>query len=217
MGTTNEHGKLIAAAAKAALAPLGCNQIGRSRTWISDERFWVILIEFQPSGWSKGSYLNVGASWLWRMQKGFAFDDGYRVADFIVFETPEQFAPLIADHAIRAAEEVSALREKFKSLTHIHRQLMKNVSRGGWTLYHAAVASGLVGDLSVARRLFRDFEAWANSPTWQTKLRSESALLASLLESADLYRARVSSIVDECRALNRLPFRPNCLEYGAVE
>jgi hypothetical protein len=184
MATTNEHGKLITNAARAALLPLGCSQIGRSRSWISDERFWVILIEFQPSGWSKGSYLNVGACWLWRVRKDFAFDCGYRIGDFIPFKTTEQFAPLIAGHAALAAREVCALRERFKTLTQVHRQLMSCISRGGWTLYHAAVASGLVGDVAEARRLFRDFEVWAGSPTWQTKLRSETALLASLLLAA---------------------------------
>ena len=65
MAKQNEHGKLIAAAAKAALLPLGCRRKGQSRCWYSDERFWCIFIEFQPSGWSKGSYLNAAATWLW--------------------------------------------------------------------------------------------------------------------------------------------------------
>jgi hypothetical protein len=49
MSKQNEHGKLIAAAAKAALLPLGCRRKGQSRCWYSDERFWYIFIEFQPS------------------------------------------------------------------------------------------------------------------------------------------------------------------------
>ena len=32
----NEHGKLIASAAKAALEPLGCVRKGRSRVWYAD-------------------------------------------------------------------------------------------------------------------------------------------------------------------------------------
>ena len=95
MAKQNEHGRLIAAAAKAALAPLGCRRVGQSRTWISDQRYWLIVIEFQPSGWSKGSYLNVGAMWPWYARKGLFFHAGYRVADFIPFENREQFGPLI--------------------------------------------------------------------------------------------------------------------------
>jgi hypothetical protein len=39
MSTQNEHGKLIAAAAKKALLPLGCVRKGQSRVWYSDQRF----------------------------------------------------------------------------------------------------------------------------------------------------------------------------------
>src|SRR2546426_11816134 len=106
MGKPNEHGRLIAAAAKTALLPLGCRRKGQSRLWYSDQRFWIISIEFQPSAWSKGSYLNVGAAWLWHARTGFGFDAGYRVADFISFESQEQFAPLIEQMAARASQEV---------------------------------------------------------------------------------------------------------------
>ena len=73
MPKQNEHGRLIAAAAKAALAPLRCKRVGQSRFWYSDEGFWTVSIEFQPSGWAKGSYLNVGANWLWYPKSGWGF------------------------------------------------------------------------------------------------------------------------------------------------
>jgi hypothetical protein len=81
MAQTNEHGRIIAAAAKAALLPLGCKRKGQSRLWYSDQRFWVITVEFQPSGWSKGCYLNVGVKWLWNLGRGLDFSD--RPVDFI--------------------------------------------------------------------------------------------------------------------------------------
>jgi hypothetical protein len=69
MSKQNEHGKLIAAAAKAALLPLGCRRKGQSRCWYSDERFWYIFIEFQPSAWSRGTYLT-------SVQFCFSFNSG---------------------------------------------------------------------------------------------------------------------------------------------
>lgn len=43
----------------------------------------MMQIEFQPSGYSRGSYLNVGISFLWEASKGLnetlAFSYGYRV------------------------------------------------------------------------------------------------------------------------------------------
>jgi hypothetical protein len=129
MALPNEHGRLIAAAAKAALGPLGCKRHGQSRTWVSDEKLWAIVIEFQPSSWSKGTYLNVGACWLWRADRDLSFDAGYRVADFIPFESTEQFAPLVAAMATQAAREVIALRTRFQSINDIHRHLAKAVNR----------------------------------------------------------------------------------------
>jgi hypothetical protein len=54
LAQVNEHGRLIAAAAKAALTPLGCRRKRQSRLWYCDQRFRIISIEFQPSTWSKG-------------------------------------------------------------------------------------------------------------------------------------------------------------------
>ncbi|OZA89375.1 MAG: hypothetical protein B7X76_04375, partial [Azorhizobium sp. 39-67-5] len=114
MAKQNEHGRLIATAAKAALAPLGLRRVGQSRCWISDERYWTIWAEFQPSAWSKGSYLNVRPNWLW-LRYG-ANDHHPRPADFISFESVEQFKPPIENMASIAAQSVIAMRERFRSL-----------------------------------------------------------------------------------------------------
>jgi hypothetical protein len=216
MAKQGEHDRLIAAAAKAALASVGCLRKGQSRVWISDQRFWVVHIEFQPSGWSKGSYLNVGAAWLWYPRKGLPFNYGYRVADFIPFESAEQFTPLIEDMAAQAAREVLALREKFRTLADIHRHLVNNVRYDDWPAYHAAVAAGLVGDIATARQLFCRVEAWPTQGSeWQQTLKSDAVALAALLDDPARFRAAVCEIIAQCRALNKLPTDPQCLD-GAV-
>lgn len=50
--------------AREILRPMGRVRKGRSRTWWDDHGWWLINVEFQPSGFSKGSYLNVGICWL---------------------------------------------------------------------------------------------------------------------------------------------------------
>src|SRR5689334_1392764 len=72
-----DHNAEIAAAAKAVLAPMGFRRKGRSRIWLDDHGWWVGVVEFQPSGWSRGSYLNVAASYLWKpafAQSDWSFD-----------------------------------------------------------------------------------------------------------------------------------------------
>src|SRR5215469_14680409 len=68
------HSKIIAQAAKESVEPLGIFQMGRSRTWIDDLGWWIVVIEFQPSGFSNGAYLNVAAMWLWHEEDHFTFD-----------------------------------------------------------------------------------------------------------------------------------------------
>ena len=215
MAKQNEHGKLIAAAAKAALQPLGCRRVGQSRIWYSDQRFWAISIEFQPSGWSKGSYLNVGAMWFWYPKKSWSFDVGHRVedADFIPFESAEQFKPLIGRMAERAAQEVHALREQFKSIAAIHRYLATRPLREGVPVYHAAVAAALAGDVPAARQLFNWLAQWpTENLEWRRRLQSNGAALAILLDDPPRFRSEVLTLIEGVRGRLRLPPDPQCLE-----
>ncbi|WP_352820518.1 DUF4304 domain-containing protein [Mesorhizobium sp. M0898] len=61
----SEHGRIIASQAKIVLKPAGFQRKGKSRIWIADRGFWLSVVEFQPSSWSKGTYLNVAVHWLW--------------------------------------------------------------------------------------------------------------------------------------------------------
>jgi hypothetical protein len=72
------HTKLINAAARETFQPLGLVQKGRSRMWRDDRAWWLGIVEFQPSSWTRGSYLNVGVNWLWNVKDWHSFDFGYR-------------------------------------------------------------------------------------------------------------------------------------------
>jgi hypothetical protein len=213
VATQNEHGRLIAAAAKAALSPIGCVRRGQSRVWLSDQRFWAIMIEFQPSGFSKGTYLNVGASWLWYERPGMAFNVGYRVAgaDFIPFENAAQFGPLVETMAARAAEEVLAMRERFSSVAAISRYL----SARQYTdirIRYAAIAAGLNSEFDLSRRLFQQIQNCAVNFDWEAKVQSDAAALAALLDDPAQFRSAVRHIIDARRAQARLPPLADCLE-----
>lgn len=78
----DDHNRLIKHAARSELKPIGCVQKGQSRTWLDDQNWWVGVVEFQPHSGAKGSYLNVGACWLWHEKDYLSFDDGHRVEPF---------------------------------------------------------------------------------------------------------------------------------------
>ena len=108
--------------------------------------------------------------------------------------------------AARAAQEVLALREKFKSLGAIYRHLLTRVTREGWPVYHAAVAAELAGDIETSRQLFQRLANW---PTygydWQLKMQSDGAALAKLVDDPTQFRSAVLAMIDDARSRLRLP------------
>jgi hypothetical protein len=109
--------RLIANAARDVLGTQGFLRKGRSRLWFADYRWWLILVEFQPSGWSRGSYLNVGAKWLWSPFSSWSFDFAFspaaRVNGFVEYQSEDQFRTASRELANTAAREALRLREAF--------------------------------------------------------------------------------------------------------
>jgi hypothetical protein len=215
MAKQNEHGKLIAAAAKAALLPLGFRRKGQSRCWFSDERFWSIFIEFQPSAWSKGTYLNVTPIWLFLQPWGG--EAAHRVGDYIEFESVDQFGPLIEQGAQLIASEVIALRAKFRTPVDLHHFFAGNLSWNG-NIYRAAITAGLVGDFALARDLFARINAL--DPTKHglqlENIQKECAALAALLEDRQAYRSAILKKIEARRQARGFPADPDCLEAVQV-
>src|SRR6266436_5784902 len=179
-----DHNRIIAAAAKAVLAPIGCIRKGRSRTWLDDHEWWVGVIEFQPSAWSRGSYLNVGACWLWDEKDYFSFDYGARdhdarVEPFQEFKTTEEFSDSARFLAEQAKVEVVRLRERFKTIRDVARNLCRNSSLGIWDNYHAGVASGIIGDVLIAKTKFAGVFNEDSETAWIKKLKTRCAELAA--------------------------------------
>jgi hypothetical protein len=201
-----EHSRLITAAAKSILRPIGCFQKGRSRTWLDDHGWWVGVIEFQPSSWSRGSYLNVGACFLWYEKNYYSFDAGYRVEPFHEFQSADQFVP-VADLLVKGArEEVLRLREQFSSVRGAakHFQRMPTVSE--WSHYYAGVSAGLNGDMRAAKDQLsaalalrntirraddKHFNAWVES-------------LLTVVNDVQEFQSALDLVVRRTRALLRL-------------
>jgi hypothetical protein len=158
-----EHSKIIAQAAKDALSPLGFRRKGRSRVWLADHGCWLGVVEFQPSGFSKGSYLNVSAHWLWKPPPySLTFDYFHpdQTRPFIEFVDAAQFTPLAAEQADQAARDCDRLARLLADMPAIATALANQQQawrRAGWPTFHAAVAAGLIGDAKGAKELFSAF------------------------------------------------------------
>jgi hypothetical protein len=211
MSMQGPHDKIIALAAKAALGPLNFQRKGRSRLWFADFGWWLAVVEFQPSSWSKGSYLNIAAHWLWSELGCISFDFGGRSAEFQDYQSDAQFIPAADRLAEKAADEAQHLIETFHSLEDTADILLQEVRSPsapgsgypGWPEYHAGVALALVGRPTDATEMFASvLERPAPSTSIVHKATERMARL--VLEPSDL-KHEVLSLIARQRDVLRLP------------
>lgn len=161
MGSSGPHDRIIHALCKEILLPIGVFQKGRSRLYLDDNGWYVTMIEFQPSGFSKGTYLNVGLHFLF-MQGDHSFDysDGdSRIGGFIAFENEEQFAHDIKPYVEKARDDALKYRA-FRDVGHAKEVILRRKAVPGcspWLLYHQAMICLLARHGMRGRRLYRQF------------------------------------------------------------
>lgn len=200
---THPHSKLLNNAARAQLGPLGLRQKGRSRTWLDDRRWHVIVVEFQPSSWSKGSYLNVGAHFLWSHSGHISFDLGHRLNDgFAGFESESQFAPEADRLATAAASEVVRLRAALSNVNDVRALVTGPLL---WSVYHRAIALGLSGSKQEASRAFDLLAKPAEPGPWHAAYGARCTELHSLLGDPMAFRSAVVRLINQQRLALRLP------------
>jgi len=205
----DDHDKLIHGAAKRALEPIGLRRKGRSRTWIGDHAWWLVVVEFQPSGWDKGSYLNVGYWHLWpeRDWLGFMGDD-VRVDGFVRAgrrDSEEKFEALAAAAARKVHEVRESHADGIAALRRIASGVMEPRS-DVWSAFDAGVASGLLGDTDSARARFESVVRMVEPDVpWLVDLGNdvESRWLPALISNG--FRDAVTACVGGTRELHRLP------------
>jgi hypothetical protein len=215
-GDTPDHNVVLKAAAREVLGPLGLSQRGRSRVWYDDRQWFVISVEFQPSSWSRGSYLNVAASWMWwpgRADVGFDYGHGYRHGHRVhPFESAE--AGDWEATCIRLAKEAGghclALRDELVDLPAAARLLNRQrfATYDFWRKVNAGIAAALAGDAALAHhRLQQAQDEPRDLSTGEWAAIADDMLRQLLAEVDDLDRFREARMADilACRGAVRLP------------
>ena len=205
------HDRIIAEAAKSALGPLGFLRKGRSRIWLADHNWWVTVVEFQPSAWSKGSYLNVAAHFLWSNNGTLSFNFGGRVEEHVDYVSDVQFAPVVAQLSQRAAAETQRLGETFCSVPDAAEVLLATARKSGfqgalhpdWLCYDAGVAAGLVGKADVASKMFA--RVLDTSASQGTVLHAAAERMADLVVKPRQFKEEVVSLIAFQRDALKLP------------
>jgi hypothetical protein len=171
---------------------------------LDDRSWWLGVVEFQPSSWSKGSYLNVGVSWLWFEKDYVSFDDGGRIKPFSKFEDQTQFAPLADDLARRAGDEVARYRALYPSVSSAARHLAAKEPMCLWDRFHAGVACGLAGDVANAKQFLTKLGNTDDPLDWAQKLAALAREYCLSLEDSQGFRRQISDVIRRTRVLLRL-------------
>lgn len=206
MSQTGPLSNLITQAARRNLRPLGLFQKGRSRTWLADEGWWMVHVEFQPSDGSKGCYLNVGCSCLWTIKLYLSFDLGHRVERLWRFESEEQFAPIADMLSQRAAEETLRYRSLFPTVQAASNYFLENPPAASfWPQCNAAVMHGLAGRPDEGAALLNGPRKWDFSIEWHRNAAEDAHMLAGLIHQRDQFRDLIETRIHHTRDLLKLP------------
>jgi hypothetical protein len=210
------HTKLLNEAAGQILEPLGLVQRGRSRIWLDDLAWWLGVVEFQPSSWSPGSYLNVGVNWLWTPKDELSFDVGGRLdvageGEFVRYESDEQFRPLASKLATAALDEVQRLRTLFPTIEATAAVLGDTPDLNIEESLDAGIALAMVGEGKRARTLLRRYTDWFESDEgreWRADvddaLHERVRVLTELVHDRELFCDRIRRDVKRARPLLKL-------------
>ena len=94
-------------------------QIGSSRSWVDDNGYYFIIVEFATNGYSKGASLNAGVSFLWEstesLNKMLSYNYGCDVSTGVGYveykNDDEAFQIVIEKLAKSALKEIDEYRK----------------------------------------------------------------------------------------------------------
>lgn len=199
------HNKIITKAAREVLKPQGLFQRGTSRVWIDDNGWFLIMVEFQPSSWDKGTFLNVGINFLWKREDYMSFNYGYRESKFVKFDGDETvFYSEMVKLAELALERVEEYRG-FKNLHYAKECILErsnNEKSLSHKIYEKMLICGLKKDTQAKEFYDKLIDVVKDSQLcyeqeYYTELTEK---IAPILEDADLFYEYIISKIKEQRA-----------------
>lgn len=151
----SDHNRIITRTAREHLAPAGFFQAGSSRVWLEDNGWFIVKAEFQPSGFSKCSTLNMGLHFLW------AHGPETEVEDISAFHytmlrpaVNQCYAPYTGDDALFAAHITrfcrvilaeTELLHRFRDFPYARSRLAERASANFWDAFDHAMLCFLSG------------------------------------------------------------------------
>ncbi|MDR1241608.1 MAG: hypothetical protein LBM00_02315 [Deltaproteobacteria bacterium] len=203
-----DHNKIIKKTATAVLKPYGIKRKGQSRSFIDDNGWFIIIVEFQPHTYNKGTFLNVGVNFNWYLKDYFSFDIGYRENEFVKCVEEKEFIENVDKLCKKAVEKVLKYRDDLKTMKNSEKTISEHkfTSDELWGNYHRGVMSGLMGNIRKLNEYFDGLlNVTDNGIQWMLELKRRVNELKEIANvDANKFREKIVNIIYETRKLNKL-------------
>ncbi len=200
-----DHNKLLKRIANEKFKPIGIIQDGKSRVFLFDKGWYTIVIEFQPSSFSKGTYLNIGVDLHFYPRDYFTFTCGYRESGFEEFENEQDFAKRVEELCDLSIERIRQLEIKFKDPKAGIRTLNNEKEKDAWRYYDLAVLHALEGNQNKALRFFKKVSGEKCEYDFEYERKKITDDHIRLIRDKSSFYENVKSINANTRQLKNLP------------
>ena len=204
METDFDHNKLLKKIAKDRLKPCGIIQKGSSRTFLYDNGWYIIIIEFQPSSWDKGSYLNIGVDLNFYPRNHLAFSYGYREKGFDGADNEKQFTEIVNTYCDHVIEKVQKLKEKFKDVPTAVKSIGKYPD-DPWHYFDLGILYGLNGRIQKADSSLTKLIKQKCNFDYEFERQKLAIEILELLTDNEKFNGRVQALITQSRQLKKLP------------
>ncbi|MBV4360291.1 hypothetical protein [Pinibacter aurantiacus] len=206
MDAVFDHNKILKKIAKERLTPFGIIQQGKSRTFLYDNGWWIIIIEFQSSSWSKGSYLNIGLDFNFFPREHFAFTYGYREKSFEEVKDEKHFADVINEYCDFAIKKVAELRTKFADVWTASNTFKKQVDKDPWDNFELGILYGLTENLSKAKNHLQKVSNEKCEHNFEFERRKLVLEILTWLGDDETFLIKMKDLITQTRQLKKLSF-----------
>ena len=197
--------KLIKRIAKEKFSGLGLKQKGQSRLWYFLGDYYLILIEFQPSSWDNGTYLNVGLDFNWYPKDYFAFEFGYRLSDFKKSTDEKQFeielqqlCDLAIDKFIKFKDILSDNKSAADKLLKFHKDKTND-----WEKFNIGVLFGLGGQKEKSIQYLKTVTGDQYKLDWEIERATIARDYIKAIEQGD-FLTKLDEVIEQTKKLKKV-------------
>jgi hypothetical protein len=158
---------------------------------------WLAIVEFQPSGFEKGTYVNVAAMWLWHVRDEFTFHSVERISGLIPYQGEGSFGSAIAGLTETARRRVTELRTGLASLEGLLERLKAEETPSSWL--DQGIALGLLQRPNEARASFDRVLVVEDDRPWAIRERNRISNLRGLLDTPGAFDAHIEQSIRDSR------------------